>query len=80
MKSLEIRGSGSAALDMLMSPAAVWMASSIDLQPWDYAAGSIILSEACGRITTADNPPSCPCDSLLASNTLLHYILGELLK
>jgi myo-inositol-1(or 4)-monophosphatase len=84
LKSLEIRRSGSAALDI-----AYVACGRLDgffeqtLQPWDYAAGSIILCEAGGRITNwQGGPPSLRHgDSLLASNDLLHDILlDELLK
>ncbi|HAL73890.1 MAG TPA: inositol monophosphatase [Clostridiales bacterium] len=84
LKSLEVRRSGSAALDI-----AYVACGRLDgffeqtLQPWDYAAGSIILSEAGGRLTNWQNcPPNLRHgDSLLASNTLLHDILRrELLK
>jgi len=83
LQSLEVRRSGSAALDI-----AYVACGRLDgffeqtLQPWDYAAGSIILSEAGGRISNwQGSPPSLHHgDSLLASNTLLHDdLLGELL-
>jgi len=82
MKSLEIRRSGSAALDL-----AYVACGRLDgffeqtLQPWDYAAGCIIVSEAGGRVTNwQGDPPSLrQGDRLLASNAFLHGILlGEL--
>lgn len=58
LKTTDIRRSGSAALDLC------YLASGmtdgyleLDLKPWDYAAGSLILEEAGGVITTWDNEP-----------------------
>lgn len=82
LQSLEVRRSGSAALDI-----AYVACGRLDgffeqmLQSWDYAAGSIILSEAGGRISNWQGklPSLRQGDSLLASNELLHEaLLGEL--
>lgn len=57
-KSLDLRRGGSAALDLC------WLASGragvfteMKLSPWDYAAASIILEEAGGKITSMDGSP-----------------------
>lgn len=83
LKSLEIRRSGSAALDL-----AYVACGRLDgffeqiLQPWDYAAGSIIVREAGGRVTNHQGePPSLQRgDSILASNTFLHDVLLDQLS
>ena len=75
----DIRRSGSAALDL-----AEIAAGSIDLfleyrlSPWDYAAGSLLITEAGGKITQTDGSPITfdhPC-SILAGNPKAH---GEML-
>jgi myo-inositol-1(or 4)-monophosphatase len=81
--SQEIRRSGSAALDI-----AYVAASRIDgffelrLQPWDYAAGLIILEEAGGKITnwTEQKPNLIQPDSIIATNGLIHEVLIQMMK
>ncbi|MBR2459785.1 MAG: inositol monophosphatase [Clostridia bacterium] len=82
-RTQDIRRLGSAALDCC------YVAASYNdifierrLQPWDYAAGSLIITEAGGRITDfKGNPPSLtdPSD-ILATNGLLHGQMLELIK
>jgi myo-inositol-1(or 4)-monophosphatase len=49
-----------------------------DLQPWDVAAGLLILAEAGGRATDFEDRPADPwAGDFLASNGLLH---GQLLE
>lgn len=82
-KSQEIRRSGSAALDI-----AYVAAGRLDgffemrLQPWDYAAGLIILEEAGGKITNwiEQKPSLIQPDSIIASNELIHDILVQIIK
>lgn len=82
MHALEIRRSGSAALDL-----AYVACGRLDgffelmLQPWDYAAGNLILREAGGAVTNWQGlPPSLARpDSILASNGLLHGQLAALI-
>lgn len=70
-----IRSIGSAALSLAYVAAgrldAYWGAT---LQPWDIAAGSLLVEEAGGRVTQQDgshNPAFEPC-SVLATNSLIH--------
>ena len=51
------------------------------LQPWDFAAGMLILSEAGGKVTRFDGSPVNPLEpgGILASNGKLHGELLELL-
>lgn len=77
-KCQDIRRSGSAALDLC------YVASGrcegffeITLKPWDYAAGSLILTEAGGTITDW-NGASIPFDhgsSIAATNSKIHSLL-----
>ena len=47
------------------------------LQPWDYAAGGLLVEEAGGRVTAPDGAPlSLTCGGgVLASNGRLHPAL-----
>ena len=58
-RSLDVRRSGCASLDLC------WVAGGrLDgyvedfLQPWDYAAGLLVVEEAGGRVTAPTAPPS----------------------
>lgn len=54
-RSLDIRRSGSAALDLCSIAAGrAELFFEMRLSPWDYAAGSLIVTEAGGRVTTVD--------------------------
>lgn len=76
----DIRRSGSAALDI-----AYVACGRIDgffeycLQPWDYAAGILILQEAGGRITNFKGGElnALSPDSVLATNKLIHATMLE---
>ena len=79
----DIRRTGCASLDLC------WVACGrldgyveLFLQPWDYAAGLLIVNEAGGRITDPDGSPLSLCQGgpLLASNGKLHAALQSLLK
>ncbi len=52
------------------------------LKPWDYAAASLILSEAGGAITDylGSEPPMDKTSSLIASNGLIHEALLKIVK
>jgi myo-inositol-1(or 4)-monophosphatase len=73
-KSRNVRIIGAASLDLC------WVASGRltgfwheGLNPWDTAAGILILTEAGGCVTDQDgNPYHLYHDSLVASNTLIH--------
>lgn len=83
LSSMDIRRSGSAALDL-----AYVAAGRVDgmfemiLQPWDFAAGKIIVEEAGGKITTVPGDPVSTTDacSILATNGKIHHELCQLLK
>lgn len=57
-KALDIRRSGSAALDLCsVACGRAELYFECRLSPWDYAAGSIIVTEAGGEITQLDGSP-----------------------
>jgi myo-inositol-1(or 4)-monophosphatase len=69
-----VRRLGSAALDLCYVAAgrfdAFW---EHKLQPWDVAAGALIVQEAGGRVTTIDGAPfQSRAGSVLASNGHIH--------
>ena len=74
LRSHGVRRAGSAALDLAYCAAgridAFW---EFNLNPWDTAAGALLVTEAGGRITRFDGEPFL-LDSreLLATNGLLH--------
>ena len=54
-KALDIRRSGSAALDLCSVAAGrAELYFELILQPWDYAAGMLIVTEAGGKVTCVD--------------------------
>ena len=58
LRSLSVRNGGSAALDLCYIAAGrVEIYCECRLRPWDYAAGSLILQEAGGCITTLEGEP-----------------------
>lgn len=76
------RRSGSAALDLAYVAAGrfdgFW---EMGLQPWDSAAGALIVKEAGGTVSSLKgNANPVYADALLASNMALHAQLKELLK
>lgn len=78
-----IRRLGSAALDLSYVAAgrfdAFW---EVILQPWDVAAGKLILEEAGGKVTLYNGKPHpiFTTDTVLASNGVIHKKMVELLK
>ena len=81
-KGLPVRRLGSAALDLAYTAAgrfdAFW--ESI-LQPWDMAAGVLLVQEAGGCVTQYHNAPfELTTGSIIASNGLIHAELSELLE
>jgi myo-inositol-1(or 4)-monophosphatase len=73
-RSQGVRRAGSAALDLCHIAAgradAYW---EFNLQPWDVAAGALIVREAGGVVTAADGGPlRLDAPQVLASNGLLH--------
>jgi myo-inositol-1(or 4)-monophosphatase len=82
-RAQEIRRSGSAALDI-----AYVACGRLDgffemmLQPWDFAAGAIILEEAGGRITDWQGKPLdlLKPSGVIASNALIYDELSEIIR
>lgn len=70
-KAMDIRRSGSAALDLCSIAAGrAELYFELRLSPWDFAAGALIVEEAGGVVTTVDGKEvtfDAPC-SVLASN------------
>lgn len=71
---VSLRSDGSAALDLCGVAAGrtdgYW---ELKLNPWDVAAGALIVEEAGGKVTLVDGSPHTPYGgSALASNGLLH--------
>lgn len=74
---------GAAALDLCYAACgrydAYW---ELDLEPWDMAAGSLIVTEAGGKVTTTQGTPFTLSErSIVASNPRLHReVLAALLE
>lgn len=69
--SLDIRRSGSAAIDLCSIAAGrAELYFELRIQPWDYAAGALIVEEAGGIVTTleGDEVPACAPSSVFARN------------
>ncbi len=57
-KALDVRRSGSAALDLCSVAAGrAELFFELSLSPWDYVAGALILEEAGGKVTTLEGGP-----------------------
>lgn len=74
LRSHGVRRAGSAALDLAYVACgridAFW---EFNLNPWDTAAGILLVEEACGRVTNfAGGQYRLASDEILASNGLLH--------
>lgn len=78
-----IRRLGSAAIDLAYVAAgrfdAYW---EVTLNPWDYAAGKLMIEEAGGKVSHIDGSihESITYDSILASNGRLHNQMIEKLR
>lgn len=76
-----IRRHGSAALDLCYVAAgrldAYW---EMGLQPYDYAAGRLILEEAGGRFSDMRGGENFATEGILATNALLHDTMQETLN
>ncbi|MDE7321181.1 MAG: inositol monophosphatase [Lachnospiraceae bacterium] len=70
-RSLDVRRSGSAALDLCSVAAGrAELFFELRLCPWDFAAGALIVEEAGGKVTTVEGAQvtlDAPC-SMLATN------------
>jgi myo-inositol-1(or 4)-monophosphatase len=79
--SRDVRRSGSAALDIAyIACGRIDGFFEVKLQPWDFAAGMVILEEAGGRITNlqGEELKVISADGVLASNGLIHEELQTL--
>ena len=76
-KALDIRRSGSSALDLCnVAAGRAEVFSELRLSPWDYAAGSLIVKEAGGIVTTIGGEKlkfDSPCP-VLATNGVVEEI------
>lgn len=76
-----IRRYGSAAIDLCYVACArlegFW---ELNLFPYDVAAGSLILTEAGGRVTDFDNQTGNPHNQIIATNGHIHEKLLELIN
>ena len=79
-KALDIRRSGSAALDLCTIAAGrAELFFELVLSPWDYAAGALIVEEAGGLVSDCDGHPLVydrPC-SVLARNKTVQILNSE---
>ena len=80
-RCLAVRRAGAAALDLAYVAAGrfdgFW---ELKLQPWDLAAGALLVEEAGGTITGLDGRPwSLPVRDVVASNGLVHKPMLALL-
>jgi len=72
---IPIRRIGSAAIDLAYVACGrfdgFW---EVVLNPWDFAAGTLLVREAGGKVTTMENGeiPLQEASSIIASNTILH--------
>lgn len=83
LQVLEIRRTGSAAIDLAyVSCGRLDGFFEMMLQPWDYAAGILLIREAGGVITNwqGETPGLSSGDSILASNGDLHQPLLDLIQ
>jgi myo-inositol-1(or 4)-monophosphatase len=81
MKAQAVRRMGSAAIDLAYVAAgrldAFW---EVALQPWDMAAGIVLVREAGGVVTNfAGNPINVYNKQLLASNGIIHEEMKQIL-
>jgi myo-inositol-1(or 4)-monophosphatase len=80
-KSRAVRRLGSAALDLAYVAAGrfdgYWESK---IQPWDVAAGALIVEEAGGRVTTVDGQPfQSRAGSVLATNRRIHELMQQVM-
>lgn len=81
-RGLVVRRLGSAALDLAYVAAGRFDGFfEGNLSPWDTCAGSVILTEAGGKITHYDNLPySIYGKSIIATNGLMHELIVEVIR
>ena len=77
-----MRRLGSAALDLCYVAAGRFdgLLGVEDLQPWDVAAGALIVAEAGGRVSTVGGDPfRSRAGSVLATNGHIHDLMLEVI-
>ena len=81
-KSQAVRRMGSAAIDLAYVAAGRYEGFwEVALQPWDKAAGELLVLEAGGKVTGFDGGPATIYDEeTLASNGAVHQAMLEILK
>ena len=76
-KAIDIRRSGSAALDLCMIAAGrAEIFFELSLSPWDYAAGALIVKEAGGLVSDIEGKELAydrPC-SVIARNNVVQLL------
>jgi myo-inositol-1(or 4)-monophosphatase len=82
IKSFGIRRPGSAAIDLSYLAAGrfdgFW---ELKLHPWDVAAGSLLITEAGGKVTDFQGQPfTIYSEEILASNGLIHEEMLEVVR
>lgn len=80
--TISLRSDGSAALDLCHIACGrldgYW---ELDLEPWDMAAGALIVQEAGGMVTQVNGKPFSHLErSILANNGLIHQEMVEKLR
>jgi myo-inositol-1(or 4)-monophosphatase len=82
MNAQAVRRDGSAALDLAYVACGRFDGFWEDgLNPWDIAAGALLIAEARGRITNfSDQPLDIYNEQVLASNGLIHDAMMQVLK
>lgn len=82
MKSQDIRRTGSAAMDLAyLACGRIGGFFEARLQPWDFAAGMLLVAEAGGKVSRFDGSAVNPVEpgEILATNGRVHEELRELL-
>ena len=82
-QAMDIRRSGSAVLDLAYVACGRLDAFfELTLQPWDYAAGLLFISEAGGLVTNwLGQPPAIrKADSILAAGSKLHPVMLDMIQ
>jgi myo-inositol-1(or 4)-monophosphatase len=82
MECRDLRRMGSAALDLCYVAAGrsdgYW---EVKVNPWDVAAGALLVQRAGGHVTTLEGEPYHPWQSsVMASNRLLHPAMSAVLQ
>lgn len=82
LKVRDIRRAGAAAVDLaFVACGRLDGFFELDLQPWDTAAGQILVEEAGGQISRFNGAPYSPfAPDIVASNGHLHALLTELIQ